>query len=344
MNKLLLLFTLLASVSLLNAQAFISELHYDTASTDSGEGVEVYVENPQPDLSMSSIVLYNGNGGGTYGTHTLDGFIATPTPDGVYYHKFISGIQNGAPDGLALIIDNVVEEFLSYEGDFVAVGGPADGMTSTNIGVSESSATAGTSLQREGLGETEWLSSSATSWGMENATFLPVEFLSFTATKRNTQTILAWATASEVNNEKFMIERSVNGQEFYDLGSVAGNGNSTETVEYTFTDYSPVAGINYYRLKQMDFNGDFDYSEIIKIDNRTTGTTNIYPTVVSDYLTIQSEEAAGLKVYNVTGHLLYSAYLYDSTSQVDMTDYHPGTYFVLVTAGGTTTTKQIIKN
>jgi predicted extracellular nuclease len=101
-------------------------------------------------------VLYNGNGGAVYNTTTLSGVI--PDQQSGYGTLFFSypvnGIQNGSPDGIALVDPtNTVVQFLSYEGTFTAVGGPADGMTSTDIGVSEGSSTAvGYSLQLTGTG------------------------------------------------------------------------------------------------------------------------------------------------------------------------------------------------
>ncbi|GMQ98064.1 MAG: hypothetical protein BMS9Abin17_0569 [Acidimicrobiia bacterium] len=126
----------------------ISELHYDNSGSDVGEFVEV-TGDAGGDLTGWSVVLYNGNGGASYDTIALAGTI--PNEDGSQgaVAFFPSSLQNGSPDGLALVDDGgVVIEFLSYEGAFTAVGGPADGMTSTNLGVSESSSTPiGESLQ-----------------------------------------------------------------------------------------------------------------------------------------------------------------------------------------------------
>lgn len=130
------------------ADAHISELHYDNDGTDVGEAVEVY-GNAGGDLTDWTIALYNGNGGGVYDTITLGGTIPDEV-DGLGAVSFpgpSNGIQNGAPDGLALVDpDGAVVEFLSYEGVFVAAGGPADGMTSVDIGVEEPGA-ADASLQ-----------------------------------------------------------------------------------------------------------------------------------------------------------------------------------------------------
>ena len=136
------------------APVFISEFHYDNDGTDANEGVEV--EGPAGlDLAGWSIVPYNGNGGGTYTPHSvaLSGVIADDCDGrGVIWFP-IAGLQNG-PDGIALVApgDNVVE-FISYEGSFAATNGAAAGMTSTDIGVSQTASTpAGETLQRDAAG------------------------------------------------------------------------------------------------------------------------------------------------------------------------------------------------
>ncbi len=123
---------------------FISELHYDNIGGDTGEAVEVTAPADM-DMAGWSIVLYNGNGGGVYDTVEL---VGTVPSDGAFT-VFISGIQNGSPDGLALVSPSAVVEFLSYEGTIVATNGPAAGSTSTDIGVFEPSDTpVGESLQK----------------------------------------------------------------------------------------------------------------------------------------------------------------------------------------------------
>ncbi|MDX8339190.1 T9SS type A sorting domain-containing protein [Draconibacterium sp. IB214405] len=152
---------------------FINEIHYDNASTDTGEAIELAGEEGT-DLTGWSLVLYNGNGGAAYNTVSLSGII--PDQDGGYgtLSFAISGIQNGAPDGIALVdvLGNVVQ-FLSYEGSFTAVGGAADGMTSEDIGVEEGSATpAGYSLQLTGEGTSytdfTWQEATTSSFGSVN--------------------------------------------------------------------------------------------------------------------------------------------------------------------------------
>ncbi|MBK8949243.1 MAG: lamin tail domain-containing protein [Flavobacteriales bacterium] len=148
------LFAALLAAGALSAQTvFINEIHYDDASTDSGEGVEI-AGPAGTDLTGWTIIPYNGSGGANY---TPIGTLSGTIPDlgggyGVVWTP-IAGLQNGAPDGVALVNgSNVVIQFLSYEGSFTATAGAANGQTSTDIGVSEPGNVEGQSLQLTGSG------------------------------------------------------------------------------------------------------------------------------------------------------------------------------------------------
>lgn len=131
---------------------FINEIHYDNAGGDVDEFVEI-AGPAGTDLTGWSIVLYNGSNGASYQTIDLTGSIIDDEGEGYGALSFYpSSIQNGAPDGVALIDNNgTVVQFLSYEGSFAATNGPAVGVTSVDIGVAETSSTpAGESLQLSG--------------------------------------------------------------------------------------------------------------------------------------------------------------------------------------------------
>jgi predicted extracellular nuclease len=156
------------------ATVFINEIHYDNTGTDIGEFIEI-AGPAGTDLTGWSVVFYNGSGGASYATLNLSGVIDNEGPSGFGSLSFTqSGIQNGAPDGLALVDNNgTVIQFLSYEGSFVATNGPANGLTSTDIGVSEAGTeTAGLSLQLTGTGSDSanftWTAPSAESPGSIN--------------------------------------------------------------------------------------------------------------------------------------------------------------------------------
>lgn len=157
------------------AQIFINEIHYDNFSGDVGEAVEI-AGPAGTDLSGWSLVLYNGNGGASYGTISLSGIIADQD-DGFGTLSFAapaSGLQNGSPDGLALVDPaGRVIQFLSYEGTMIATNGPANGLTSTDIGVEEDGGTpAGFSVQLVGSGNVAndftWQSPTSDSFGAVN--------------------------------------------------------------------------------------------------------------------------------------------------------------------------------
>lgn len=135
--------TLGLSAAVASAQdVFINEFHYDNDGIDTGEAIEV-AGAPGTDLTGWSLVLYSGATGAVYDTVALSGVLAqscTEPEIGVAVVSFpTNGIQNGSPDGIALVSPSGgVVQFLSYEGTFVAVGGPANGLLSADIGVSES--------------------------------------------------------------------------------------------------------------------------------------------------------------------------------------------------------------
>lgn len=145
-------------------EPFISEIHYDNAGTDTGEAIEI--EAPVDfDLTGWQIVLYNGANGAVYNTRTLSG--AVPAAGVTVAEYPTDGIQNGSPDGVALVDPaGAVVEFLSYEGTFAAVGGPANGQTSVDIGVAETASTpVGHSLQKI---NGSWQAPAANTFGVRN--------------------------------------------------------------------------------------------------------------------------------------------------------------------------------
>jgi DNA/RNA endonuclease G (NUC1) len=144
--------TLLLS-TIATAQVRISEFHYDNTGADADERVEVSAP-AGTDLTGWRVILYNGSGGASYATLNLSGTVAaTCDARGVVVVAAV-GMQNGAPDGLALVAPgDAVVEFLSYEGVFTAVGGPANGLMSVDVGVIEAGTEPlGMSLARDAAG------------------------------------------------------------------------------------------------------------------------------------------------------------------------------------------------
>lgn len=137
---------------------------------------------------------------------------------------------------------------------------PISGATSLGSNIYQFSAVPGGALglrnnRRFTLGTTDKLQ-----------TPLPIELLSFNALPNNDNYInLEWETASEINNNYFTIQKSLNTETWSSIADVNGVGNSTQTVSYSILDKTPYQGVSYYRIKQTDFDGAFSYSKVIKV-------------------------------------------------------------------------------
>jgi len=119
---------------------------------------------------------------------------------------------------------------------------------------------------------------------------LPIELVSFTGEKKDNRNILNWTTASEINNAYFTVEKSYNGFDFEWVGTQEGSSPSTQIINYSLSDYDVLETLNYYRLKQTDFDGKFEYSKTISIDNRVDnsfkeiiGRTNLLGQEVDEF-------------------------------------------------------------
>lgn len=116
---------------------------------------------------------------------------------------------------------------------------------------------------------------------------LPVTWLSFTAEKNNSSSVLLkWSTASEINNHHFEVQRSNDGSSFTTLGSVAAVNNPNTVQNYSYTEFKTINGNNFYRLKQVDLDGKFKYSAIVKI-TMTGALWAVFPNPATSKTTIQ---------------------------------------------------------
>jgi hypothetical protein len=113
---------------------------------------------------------------------------------------------------------------------------------------------------------------------------LPVTLTSFTATLRPEAVLLRWATASELNNKEFVLERSADGRQYQALQTLAGRGTALTASTYAATDAEPLPGRSYYRLRQVDFNGASSYSPVASVGRPTAITA--YPNPTADGLTL----------------------------------------------------------
>ena len=189
---------------------------------------------------------------------------------------------------------------------------------------------------------------------------IPVELTSFRASVVDGNVVLNWITATELNNLGFEIQKgdhtstSLSVTEWESIGFVNGNGTSTETHSYSFADNNPVAGKSYYRLKQVDFDGSFEYSNVIEVDvvlpiefSLEQNYPNPFNPATSIRYAINSKQKVHLLVYNVLGKEI--ATLVNEAKPAgnyevsfDASKLSSGVYFYQLQAGSFVETKKMI--
>ena len=178
---------------------------------------------------------------------------------------------------------------------------------------------------------------------------LPIELKQFSANAINEKVRLDWVTLSEENSAYFEIERSIDGVEFESIGKVDAMGQSSEEANYFIYDGSPFKGNNYYRLKQVDLDGQFEYSEIVSV-YFSSSIIEIYPTFISgeqslNVLFTETVSEMHFKLYNIQGQLIQSSTLSGSErdeTQISVSGLQNGTYILHVFNGSQQVTKRVI--
>lgn len=179
---------------------------------------------------------------------------------------------------------------------------------------------------------------------------LPIKLVSFDANKKGSVAELVWTTAVEQNNKGFAIERSADGRTWVNLGFVsskAENGNSSHKLEYSFTDNAPFAGINYYRMKQTDFDGKYEYSSVKVIRFGKDNTINVYPNPAKDRITITGLTGTEqIRIYNTLGRLIYQRKADHGNMDVSLHPLRAGLYYVQIvgTDGRVSSHQKMIKS
>jgi hypothetical protein len=136
----------------------------------------------------------------------------------------------------------------------------------------------------------------------------PVKLISFTGRMLNETAVLDWATAEEIDNKEFEIQRSLDGVNWEIIGVKPGAGNTGRVTLYNYVDYSPYAGTSYYRLKQVDLDGKFVYTKIVVVEKSATHHINLMPNPFDDAITITSDRDGkmNVQIYDVLGKQVYS--------------------------------------
>lgn len=212
----------------------------------------------------------------------------------VAYYTFDQGIASGTNTGLTNLIDQ----------------------KNTNNGTlsnfSLSGATSNFVSQKSGL------------------TVLPLKWVSFTAQKQEDHVLLSWSTAEEENTKDFIVQHSVNDQEWNNIATVSAAGNNNAITNYSYLHSSPAEGVNYYRILQRDMDGNYSYSETRRLEftYRNLPFIVLANPVTDGLLKLQISTSTVLSLYSYNGALLWTKQVNPGTEMINMQRYAKGTYFL----------------
>lgn len=240
---------------------------------------------------------------------------------------------------------------IAYWDDIWKQAGNDINQVSVNGSAEQGSVRAGLTIPFNSKGGTQ-----ITFGGKDTDIPLPVELIHFSAKCDNSKVNLLWRTASETNNEGFIIERSHDLIVFEEIGFVEGQGFSNLINTYVFTDKNPSNLNTYYRLKQIDFDGAYEYSHLISInceydESDVEPTFSVFPNPTRDFINITAENMPDsevtIELYNMLGSLLYAVKVQADSSiiieEIDLSTYPSAMYMLRIISGDFTGMAKIEK-
>lgn len=201
---------------------------------------------------------------------------------------------------------------------------------------------ANTVTAASGSGSAAWCYYYVDSISVTPVSPLPVELVSFEGLCGNNQTTLTWTTSAEINNDEFIIERSMDGINYNEIGRVDGGGTSNAILNYDFIDLDPPGEHRYYRLKQTDFNGTIRYYDPLSI-----GCDEINIRVVPNpntglFEVIGMHEISSVSMTTLQGEVVYTSDQITSEKRIDVSWLKSGVYYLTVFNGVETTVRKVL--
>lgn len=174
--------------------------------------------------------------------------------------------------------------------------------------------------------------------GFGVSSLLPIQLAYFRANLKEDRVYLDWSTEVEINNAFFEIEYSTNGKDFKSIAYIEGAGTSTRPLFYDFQHKTPVKGINYYRLKQTDFDDTFSYSQIVSIEHNQVRSygVKVFPNPVVDRFSIthdKEEEIGQIQLISLLGQRIVGSWTQEQVNYILPTSLLPGQYILRIQAG-----------
>jgi hypothetical protein len=188
-----------------------------------------------------------------------------------------------------------------------------------------------------------------TQFSTNKGVVLPITLAGFFANRtKDNEVKVTWQTAMEKNNAYFDIERSEDGKEFRSIGQVKGKGNTSSGFNYSFTDEKPVQGNNYYRLKQTDYDGSFEYSHILTVKNSVKQERfALSPNPVSEFLNVEylgkNNDTRTIAIYDILGNLIAETSSDQQEFQISTSNLQSGTYILKINQNEKIYTEKFMK-
>ncbi len=290
-------------------------------------GIENYIAGELTNLDMTTATYADAHT--YYGGNTTQ-FVIT------FRHAHLFG---SAADFISfqIILKSDGNIFAQYNDAETSSPLPTNLLSACTLGIENANGSVGIQYRRNGNGGPMFGSPLVLQYRPEITT--PVTLLNFTVQRIKKINKISWNTSQEINSKSFVIERSNDGRSFSTIGQVAAIGNSNSTLQYSFTDNAPSKGINYYRLKQLDFDNTAKYSAVRNVRNEGTVDITIYPNPVKDILkvdiTSDKTDKANISITDISGKLVYSKNSFDITEGlnnpgINTSDLKAGTYIIKI--------------
>lgn len=315
------------SVSSLYGQIFINEIDY----LSSNSGVEL--AGPAGQDLNGWYMEFRDNNNTLVHTETVNG----PTPidneassgkGGIWFP--IAGLQNQADRTIILYDDNNTPQ------DTVSYGTPFGAYSSSIIKTGLSGpvvlqvlASETAQNLQDGNNNIVWWELEPASRGDLNYTQLPVELITFEAAVNENVVHITWSTATEENNSHFDIERSSDGVTYERIGTIDGNGTTFDQQDYEFEDKNVQTGRHYYRLKQVDYDGQFEYSGVLTVDFSAEISVAIAPNPITQNsklnIRLTQFENVDFVIFDMTGKIVKTYFDIDENG-IHINDLDSGIY------------------
>jgi len=148
---------------------------------------------------------------------------------------------------------------------------------------------------------------------------LPLDWLTQTTAIIKSKTAqITWSVANQTNNNRYIIEHSNDGKRFIEIGVIQGDGTSSQEKHYHFIHKKPSIGINYYRIKQVDYDAKYSYSDVASVRYDSAEETSIYPNPATSEVTINTPEQTTVQIMDVYGKLVSHHYLTEGQNIINL--------------------------